>query len=195
MQDLDPSDICKKKNLNPLKRIRVIIRTPTHGRTDGRTDRQTDGQTDGRTGWIQPIPPPQLRCGRYNDDSVQQCKHTAQGEDELINYIKTNPSFHSRYRIYSILIIDHLAIRPLREVDSLESLHKNISSIFYHSSMWAQWAVPINGHVTHATLCKIPSLTFNVLNVLILHTCIFILCHPFTSLLAQAVKMLPTTRP
>ena len=43
----------KKKNLNPLKRIRVIIRTPTHGRTDGRTDRQTDGQTDGRTGWIQ----------------------------------------------------------------------------------------------------------------------------------------------
>ena len=40
MQDLDPSDICKKKNLNPLKRIRVIIRTPTHGRTDGRTDEQ-----------------------------------------------------------------------------------------------------------------------------------------------------------
>ena len=42
----------KKKNLNPLKRIRVIIRTPTHGRTDGRTDRQTDG----RTGWIQYTP-------------------------------------------------------------------------------------------------------------------------------------------
>ena len=46
MQDLDPSDICKKKILNPLKRIRVIIRTPTHGRTDGRTDRQTDGRTN-----------------------------------------------------------------------------------------------------------------------------------------------------
>ena len=46
MQDLDPSDICKKKNLNPLKRIRVIIRTPTHGRTDGQTDRQTDRRTD-----------------------------------------------------------------------------------------------------------------------------------------------------
>ena len=45
MQDLDPSDICKKNFLNPLKRIRVIIRTPTHGRTD----RQTDGRTDGRT--------------------------------------------------------------------------------------------------------------------------------------------------
>ena len=42
MQDLDPSDICKKNILNPLKRIRVIIRTPTHGRTDGRTDRRTD---------------------------------------------------------------------------------------------------------------------------------------------------------
>ena len=52
MQDLDPSDICKKKFLNPLKRIRVIIRTPTHRRTDGRTD----GQTDGRTGWIQYTP-------------------------------------------------------------------------------------------------------------------------------------------
>ena len=60
MQDLDPSDICKKKCLNPLKRIRVIIRTLTHGRTDGRTDRQTDG----RTGWIQ-YTPPQLRCGGY----------------------------------------------------------------------------------------------------------------------------------
>ena len=46
MQDLDPSDICKKKFLNPLKRIRVIIRTPTHRRTDGRTDRQTDRRTD-----------------------------------------------------------------------------------------------------------------------------------------------------
>ena len=55
-----------KKNLNPLKRIRVIIRTPTHGRTDGRTDRQTDGQTGGRTGWIQ-YTPPQLRCGGYNN--------------------------------------------------------------------------------------------------------------------------------
>ena len=62
MQDLDPSDICKKNFLNPLKRIRVIIRTPTHGRTD----RQTDGQTDGRTGWIQ-YTPPQLRCGGYNN--------------------------------------------------------------------------------------------------------------------------------
>ena len=40
MQDLDPSDICKIFFLNPLKRIRVIIRTPTHGRTDGRTDEQ-----------------------------------------------------------------------------------------------------------------------------------------------------------
>ena len=46
MQDLDPSNICKKIFLNPLKRIRVIIRTPTHGRTDGRTDRQTDRRTD-----------------------------------------------------------------------------------------------------------------------------------------------------
>ena len=46
MQDLDPSDICKKKILNPLKRIRVIIRTPTHGRTDGQTYRQTDRRTD-----------------------------------------------------------------------------------------------------------------------------------------------------
>ena len=46
MQDLDPSDICKKNFLNPLKGIRVIIRTPTHGRTDGRTDRQTDRRTD-----------------------------------------------------------------------------------------------------------------------------------------------------
>ena len=36
----------KKKNLNALKRIRVIIRTPTHGPTDGRTDRQTDRRTD-----------------------------------------------------------------------------------------------------------------------------------------------------
>ena len=66
MQDLDPSDICKKKILNPLKRIRVIIRTPTHGRTDGRTDRQTDGQTDGQTGWIQ-YTSPQLRCGGYKN--------------------------------------------------------------------------------------------------------------------------------
>ena len=50
MQDLDPSDICKKIFLNPLKRIRVIIRTPTHGRTDnGRTDGWTDGRTDRRT--------------------------------------------------------------------------------------------------------------------------------------------------
>ena len=65
MQDLDPSDICKKKFLNPLKKNRVIIRTPTHGRTDGRTDRQTDRQTDGRTGWIQ-YTPPKLRCGGYN---------------------------------------------------------------------------------------------------------------------------------
>ena len=32
----------KKNFLNPLKRIRVIIRTPTHGLTDGRTDRRTD---------------------------------------------------------------------------------------------------------------------------------------------------------
>ena len=54
MQDLDPSDICKKKILNPLKRIRVIIRTPTHGRTDGRTDRQTDG----RTNRVNPVYPP-----------------------------------------------------------------------------------------------------------------------------------------
>ena len=66
MQDLDPSDICKKKFLNPLKRIRVIIRTPTHGRTDGRTDGQTDRQTDGRTGWIQ-YTPTKLRFGGYND--------------------------------------------------------------------------------------------------------------------------------
>ena len=42
-----------KKNLNPLKRIRVIIRTPTHGRTDGRTD----GQTDGRTNRVNPVYP------------------------------------------------------------------------------------------------------------------------------------------
>ena len=42
----------KKIFINPLKRIRVIIRTPTHGRTDGRTDRQMDG----RTGWIQYTP-------------------------------------------------------------------------------------------------------------------------------------------
>ena len=60
MQDLDPSDICKKKFLNPLKRIRVIIRTPTHGRTDGQTDRRTDEQGESS------IPPPQLRCGGYN---------------------------------------------------------------------------------------------------------------------------------
>ena len=66
MQDLDPSDICKKKILNPLKRIRVIIRTATHGRTDGRTDGQTDRQTDGRTGWIQ-YTPPKLRFGGYNN--------------------------------------------------------------------------------------------------------------------------------
>ena len=52
----------KKKKLNPLKRIRVIIRTPTHGRTDGRTDRQTDG----RTNRVNPVYPPQLRCGGYN---------------------------------------------------------------------------------------------------------------------------------
>ena len=64
MQDLDPSDICKKHFLNPLKRIRVIIRTPTHGRTDGRTDRQR--QTDGRTGWIQ-YTPPKLHFGGYNN--------------------------------------------------------------------------------------------------------------------------------
>ena len=44
MQDLDPSDICKNFFLNPLKRIRVIIRTPTHGRTDRRTDGWTDEQ-------------------------------------------------------------------------------------------------------------------------------------------------------
>ena len=44
MQDLDPSNICKKKFLNPLKRIRVIIRTLTHGRTDGRTDGRMDEQ-------------------------------------------------------------------------------------------------------------------------------------------------------
>ena len=44
MQDRDPSDICKKKFSNPLKRIRVIIRTTTHGRTDGQTDRRTDKQ-------------------------------------------------------------------------------------------------------------------------------------------------------
>ena len=64
MQDLDPSDICKKKFLNPLKRIRVIIRTPTHGRTDGRTDRQTDRRTDEQG--ESSIPPPKLRFGGYN---------------------------------------------------------------------------------------------------------------------------------
>ena len=47
MQDLDPSDICKKKFLNPLKRIRVDPDHPdTDPRTDGRTDRQTDRRTD-----------------------------------------------------------------------------------------------------------------------------------------------------
>ena len=59
MQDLDPSDICKKKFLNPLKRIRVIIRTPTHGRTDRRTD--------GRTNRVNPGYPPKLRFGGYNN--------------------------------------------------------------------------------------------------------------------------------
>ena len=49
MQDLDPSDISTKNFSNPLKRIRVITRTPTHGRTDRQTDRRTDGRTDGRT--------------------------------------------------------------------------------------------------------------------------------------------------
>ena len=78
MQDLDPSDICKKKKLNPLKRIRVIIRTPTHGRTDGRTDRQTDGQTDGRTGWIQ-YTPPQLRCGGYNKPGLTKSVNVIPG--------------------------------------------------------------------------------------------------------------------
>ena len=45
MQDLDPSDICKKKNLNPLKRIKSY-HPDTDPRTDGRTDRQTDRRTD-----------------------------------------------------------------------------------------------------------------------------------------------------
>ena len=49
MQDPDPSDISTKNFSNPLKRIRVITRTPTHGRTDRQTDRRTDGRTDGRT--------------------------------------------------------------------------------------------------------------------------------------------------
>ena len=68
MQDLDPSDICKEKILNPQKRIRVIIRTPT---TDGRTDGRTDRQTDGRTGWIQ-YTPPKLRFGGYKN--TQDCQ-------------------------------------------------------------------------------------------------------------------------
>ena len=48
-----------KKKLNPLKRIRVIIRTPTHGRTDRRTD--------GRTNRVNPVYPPKLRFGGYNN--------------------------------------------------------------------------------------------------------------------------------
>ena len=71
MQDLDPSDICKKKFLNPLKRIRVIIRTPTHGRTDGRTDRQTDRRTD-EQGESSIPPPPNFVAGGIiiNQDKV-----------------------------------------------------------------------------------------------------------------------------
>ena len=55
----------KKKILNPLKRIRVIIRTPTHGRTDGRTDRQTDRRTDEQG--ESSIPPLNFVSGGYNE--------------------------------------------------------------------------------------------------------------------------------
>ena len=57
-----PKGYLCKKNWNPMKRIQVVIRTPTaDGGTDGRTDRRTDRQT----GWIQ-YTPPQLRCAGYN---------------------------------------------------------------------------------------------------------------------------------
>ena len=67
MQDLDPSDICKKI-LNPLKRIRVIIWTPTHGRTD----RQTDGQTDRRMDeqGESSIPPLNFVAGGINNSDM-----------------------------------------------------------------------------------------------------------------------------
>ena len=77
MQDLDPSDICKKKFLNPLKRIRVIIRTPTQGRMDGRTDRQTDR----RTNRVNPVYPPATKYNKpqtHKYDWYQWCSHAPQ---------------------------------------------------------------------------------------------------------------------
>ena len=58
-----------EKNWNPMKRIQVIIRTPTADRqTDGRTDRWTDGQMDR----VNPVYHPQLRCKGYKNCSRMQ---------------------------------------------------------------------------------------------------------------------------
>ena len=60
-----------QKNLNLVKRIEVIIQTPT---ADGRMDGRTEGQMDGRTEWIQ-YTPPQLRCGGYNEPILLKIHH------------------------------------------------------------------------------------------------------------------------
>ena len=65
MQDLDPSDICKKKIKSTEKNYRY--HPDTDPRTDGRTDRQTDRRTDEQGESSIPPPPPKPRFGGYND--------------------------------------------------------------------------------------------------------------------------------
>ena len=101
MQDLDPSDICKKKILNPLKRIRVIIRTPTHGRTDGRTD--------GRTNRVNPVYPPKLRFGGYNNRKIHQNLNQRGPKSETMfvvkEFIRRRYDNSKIYRLYTLTVL------------------------------------------------------------------------------------------
>ena len=72
IQDLDPSDTYNPKKWNPMKTIQVIIQTPT---ADGRTDRLMDGRTDRGTNRVNPVYPPQLLCGGYNDNNLMVTEH------------------------------------------------------------------------------------------------------------------------
>ena len=160
MQDLDPSDICKKDFLNPLKRIRVIIRTPTHGRTDGRTDRQTDG----RTGWIQ-YTPPKLRFGGYNNipalvqimaccqpgakpshylnnaNPVHQCIYVALGGDGLSPHRPFLRQFPNQF-VYS-----YHGYSPQSDLQWTIDLHQCLACmilaviIIYSTNSWASVAI------------------------------------------------------
>ena len=63
IQDLEPIDIYTKK-IKTDEKNSIIIRKPP----DGRTDRRTDG----RTNRVNPVYPPQLRCGGYNKSDVKR---------------------------------------------------------------------------------------------------------------------------